>query len=85
MDRMLPGREYEYATLMNMLHVSVSKHLLDAHFTLVWANEFYYDLIGYGKDCLIRPLHSGEGERRPAREAPKAVSMATFSLGAHSQ
>ncbi len=28
------------------------------------------DLIGYGRDCLIRPLHSGEGERRPAREAP---------------
>ena len=22
------------------------------------------DLIGYGKDCLIRPLHRGEGERR---------------------
>lgn len=42
-------KDYEYTTLMNMLHVSVSKHLLNEHFTLVWANDFYYDLIGYGK------------------------------------
>lgn len=41
---------YEYDTLMNMLQVSVSKHLLDDHFTLVWANDFYYDLIGYSKE-----------------------------------
>ena len=32
---------YEYDTLMNLLQVSVSKHLLDEHFTLVWANDFY--------------------------------------------
>ena len=37
----------DYTLLMNMLHVSVSKHLLDEHFTLIWANDFYYDLIGY--------------------------------------
>lgn len=43
-------KDYEYTTLMNMLHVSVSKHLLDEHFTLVWANDFYYDLIGYPKE-----------------------------------
>lgn len=47
---MIPQKDYEYTTLMNMLHVSVSKHLLDEHFTLVWANDFYYDLIGYTKD-----------------------------------
>lgn len=41
---------YEYDTLMNLLQVSVSKHLLDAHFTLVWANNYYYDLIGYQKE-----------------------------------
>lgn len=41
---------YEYDTLMNMLHVSVSKHLLDDHFTLVWANDFYYEMIGYQKE-----------------------------------
>lgn len=40
---------YEYETLMNLLEVSVSKHLLDEDYTLVWANNFYYDLIGYSK------------------------------------
>ena len=50
MDMTTQGKDYEYATLMNMLHVSVSKHLLDEHFTMVWANSFYYDLIGYPKE-----------------------------------
>lgn len=40
---------YEYNTLMSLMQVSVSKHLLDEHFTLVWANEFYYELIGWEK------------------------------------
>ena len=39
----------DYTLLMNMLHVSVSKHLLDEHFTLIWANDSYYDLIGYSQ------------------------------------
>ena len=43
------GTGYEYETLMNLLQVSVSKHLLNDQFTLVWANDFYYDLIGYSK------------------------------------
>lgn len=42
-------KSYEYDTLMNLLQVSVSKHLLDEHFTMIWANDFYYDLIGYPK------------------------------------
>ena len=29
------------------------------------------DLIGYGKDCLIRPLHSGE--RKDEEKAPKSA------------
>ena len=41
---------YEYNTLMHLLKVSVSKHLLDEHFTLIWANEFYYDMIGWPKE-----------------------------------
>ena len=40
---------------MNLLQVSVSKHLIDDHFTLVWANDFYYDLIGYSREELQRP------------------------------
>ena len=48
-DKAIGGAGYEYMTLMNMLHVSVSKHLLDEDFTLVWANDFYYEMIGYPK------------------------------------
>lgn len=40
----------EYSLLMNTLGVSVSKHLMDEHFTLIWANDYYYQLIGYPKE-----------------------------------
>lgn len=50
MDTDSRERDYEYTTLMNMLRVSVSKHLLNEHFSLVWANDFYYELIGYTKE-----------------------------------
>lgn len=45
-----PETNIEYSLLMGLMGVSVSKHLLDEHFTLLWANDFYYDLIGYPKD-----------------------------------
>lgn len=38
--------DYEYHALMRLLSVSVSKHLLDENYTLVWANDYYYRLIG---------------------------------------
>lgn len=50
--------EYEYQTLMRLLGVSVSKHLLDEHFTLVWANEFYYQLIGWPKEEYEATFHN---------------------------
>ena len=34
------AEDYEYSTLMQLLGVSVSKHLLDEHL-LIWANDFY--------------------------------------------
>lgn len=43
---------------MNLLRVSVSKHLLDEHFTLVWANEFYYDLIGWPRGEYEEMFHN---------------------------
>lgn len=49
---------YEYNTLMSLLKVSVSKHLLDEHFTLVWANEFYYELIGWDKEAYEARYHN---------------------------
>lgn len=44
----MEGREtdLEYNLLMGLTGASVSKHLLDEHFTLLWANDFYYDMIG---------------------------------------
>lgn len=50
--------EYEYNTLMRLLGVSVSKHLLDEHFTLIWANEFYYDIIGWPKSEYEATFHN---------------------------
>lgn len=50
--------EYEYHTLMRLLGVSVSKHLLDEHFTLIWANEFYYKLIGWPQDEYEATFHN---------------------------
>ena len=49
---------YEYDTLMNLMRVSVSKHLLDEHYTLVWANEFYYELIGWPKSEYEAMFHN---------------------------
>ena len=40
----------EYGLLMSSLDVSVSKHLLDEHFTLVEANDRYYQMFGYTKE-----------------------------------
>ncbi|MCD7994310.1 MAG: hybrid sensor histidine kinase/response regulator, partial [Clostridia bacterium] len=54
---MIPA-EYEHNTLMRLLGVSVSKHLLDEHFTLIWANEFYYQLIGWPKDEYEETFHN---------------------------
>nr|WP_104805839.1 response regulator [Blautia marasmi] len=50
--------DYEYETLMRLLKVSVSKHLLDEHFTLIWANEFYYELIGWPKEEYEAAFHN---------------------------
>lgn len=41
--------ELEYSLLAKLMGVSVSKHLLDEHFTVLWANDAYYELIGYPK------------------------------------
>lgn len=50
--------DYEYNTLMRLLGVSVSKHLLDEHYTLIWANDFYYQLIGWPKEEYVARFHN---------------------------
>lgn len=44
------GTEYDYTLLMSAMQVSVSKHLLDPSFTMIWANDFYYRLIRYPRE-----------------------------------
>ena len=57
---MMEGREtdLEYNLLMGLTGASVSKHLLDEHFTLLWANDFYYDMIGYPKEEYEALFHN---------------------------
>ena len=43
---------------MCTMGVSVSKHLVDEHFTVLWANDFYYDLIGYPKEEYEATFHN---------------------------
>lgn len=48
-DRIEPGScatQDEYGVLMDTLRVSVSKHKIDDGFTLVWANSYFYEMLG---------------------------------------
>lgn len=54
--------DYEYSTLMHLLGVSVSKHLLDKHFTCIWANDYFYDMIGCSKFEFESRFHNRPDE-----------------------
>lgn len=45
---------YEYETLMNALHVSVFKCLLDEDFTAIWCNNYFFESTGYTKEEYVR-------------------------------
>ena len=48
----------EYSLLMNSFGASVSKHLLDEHYTVVWANDRYYEMFGYTKEEYESLFHN---------------------------
>ena len=48
----------DYELLMNSMEVSVSKHLLDDHFTMVWGNDFYYKMTGYAQQEYEALFHN---------------------------
>ena len=48
----------EYSMLMSVLGTSVSKHLIDGHYTCIWANDYYYELIRYPKSQYEALFHS---------------------------
>mgnify|MGYP003275708018 CR=1 FL=1 len=52
------SKDLEYQYLMEGLNASVSKHLLDEHFTLVAANDRYYELFGYTKKEYQARFHN---------------------------
>lgn len=52
----------EYSMLMGVLGASVSKHLLDQHFTCVWANDYFYELIRYSKSEFETRFHNRPDE-----------------------
>ena len=52
----------DFSLLMNTLNVSVSKHLMDEHFTVVWASPLYYKLIGYPKEEYEALFHNHADE-----------------------
>lgn len=69
----------DYELLMDTMQVSVSKHILDENFTVVWSNSFYYQLIRYPKEeyeslfqnrpDLYYPYHHYEDELQKIRDA----------------
>lgn len=66
-DREYTQRVYQKMTreqemLMGALNVSVSKHMIDEHFTCVWANKYYYRLIGYTKEKYEALFHNHADE-----------------------
>ncbi|EEO27518.2 PAS domain-containing hybrid sensor histidine kinase/response regulator [Oxalobacter paraformigenes] len=54
--------DYEYNTLMSAMHVSVSKHLLDEHFTVLWGNDYYYSRTGYTREEYETRFHNRVSE-----------------------
>ncbi|MCB7304448.1 response regulator [Bariatricus massiliensis] len=65
-----PNIRTENLELISMLQVSASKNLLDDHFTLVCASEFYYDLIGYTKEEYER-LYQNQWDLYYAADKPE--------------
>lgn len=47
----------EYNMLMSSLHISVSKHLLNQDFTVIWANSYFYEMTGYSEDEYNQKYH----------------------------
>lgn len=52
----------EYNMLMSAMRVSVSKHLMRQDMHLLWANDFFYELIGYTKEEFETIYHKNCGK-----------------------
>lgn len=72
----------EYNMLMSAMHVSVSKHLFTEKFEVVWANDFYYEMIGYTQEEYER-LFNNNCYDYFASEPGEYARMADAVLTAH--
>ncbi|MCC2816934.1 response regulator [Lachnoclostridium pacaense] len=70
MERDFLNAGVEEQDLMSMLQVSACKNLLDEHFTLVQANESYYNLIGYTRE-EYETLYQNQCDRYYAEDEPE--------------
>lgn len=50
--------DYEYNILMSSMHICVGKHLMDEYFTVVWANNYFYEKSGYTKQEYESKYHN---------------------------
>lgn len=69
----------EYNTLMNSLGVSVSKHLLDENFTVLWANDYFYLSTGYSKEEYHKRFKSVKKYYEGYEEDYEVIAMALLS------
>ncbi len=53
-----PRVELQYELLTKLMGVSISIHLVDEHLTMLWANDYYYELIEYPKDEYEAIFHN---------------------------
>lgn len=74
--------DYEYNAFMTSMNVSVSKHLFDEHFTVLWANDYFYQLIGYKKEEYEELFHNHVDEYYAA-EPEVVASMARIIMAAY--
>ena len=56
------SQNLEYELLAKSTNASISKHILDEHFTLVAANSRYYEMFGYTKEEYEIRFHNHPDE-----------------------
>lgn len=54
--------DYGYSILIHLPGGSVGKHLPDSDLPCIWADEYFYDLIGYPKSVYESLLHNRPSE-----------------------
>lgn len=48
----------EYHMLMGSLHISVSKHLVQKNFLVIWANDYFFEMLGYTREEFSEIFHN---------------------------